>query len=72
MDNDYSTWRAFGNRYWPRKYLIDLGGNIVYDHIGEGAYDETEAAIQQLLDISEDMSDPQNVVEVEQSKVNSP
>jgi cytochrome c biogenesis protein CcdA/thiol-disulfide isomerase/thioredoxin len=49
MDNDYSTWRALGNQFWPRKYLIDADGFIVYDHIGEGAYDETETAIQKAL-----------------------
>ena len=49
LDNDYGTWRALGNRYWPRKYLIDINGNIVYDHIGEGAYEETEAKIVELL-----------------------
>jgi len=49
QDNDYETWNAYGNRYWPRKYLIDLKGDIVYDHIGEGAYDETEKKIQELL-----------------------
>jgi thiol-disulfide isomerase/thioredoxin len=50
LDNDYSTWRAYENKYWPRKYLIDIHGNIVYDHIGEGAYDETEMKIQELLE----------------------
>jgi len=49
LDNDYSTWRAFNNRYWPRKYLIDIDGFIRYDHIGEGAYENTEAVIQALL-----------------------
>ncbi len=49
QDNDYATWRAFNNKYWPRKYLIDKDGNIRYDHIGEGGYAETEEAIQQLL-----------------------
>ncbi len=49
LDNDYGTWNAYGNSYWPRKYLIDLEGNIVYDHIGEGKYDETEKKIQELL-----------------------
>lgn len=49
LDNDYATWRALGNKYWPRKYLIDIHGNIVYDHIGEGAYKETEEKIQELL-----------------------
>ncbi|MDP2666611.1 MAG: redoxin domain-containing protein [Candidatus Diapherotrites archaeon] len=49
LDNDYSTWRAYGNHYWPRKYLIDAQGFIRYDHIGEGGYAETEAMIQSLL-----------------------
>jgi len=49
LDNDYSTWAAYRNQYWPRKYLIDIDGYIVYDHIGEGAYDETEAKIQEAL-----------------------
>ena len=49
LDNDFSTWNAYGNMYWPRKYLIDEDGYIVYDHIGEGAYDETEKEIQKAL-----------------------
>jgi thiol-disulfide isomerase/thioredoxin len=49
LDNDYGTWQAYKNRYWPRKYLIDIDGYIVYDHIGEGGYDETEKKIQELL-----------------------
>lgn len=49
QDNDYSTWAAYKNRFWPRKYLIDAEGYIRYDHIGEGAYAETEEKIQELL-----------------------
>lgn len=49
MDNDFKTWRAYGNRWWPRKYLIDETGTIRYDHIGEGAYLETELHIRNLL-----------------------
>ncbi len=49
LDNEYATWNAYGNRFWPRKYLIDIHGTIVYDHIGEGQYDETEAKIVELL-----------------------
>jgi len=49
LDNDYATWRAYDNNYWPRKYLIDIYGNVVYDHIGEGAYEETEMKIRELL-----------------------
>ena len=49
LDNDYGTWNAYQNQYWPRKFIIDLSGNIVYDHIGEGEYQETEEIIQRLL-----------------------
>lgn len=49
LDNDYETWRAYKNNYWPHKYLIDIHGNVVYEHVGEGAYDKTEQKIRELL-----------------------
>lgn len=49
LDNDMETWKAFENRYWPRKYIADHEGYLRYDHIGEGGYQETEKIIQQLL-----------------------
>jgi thiol-disulfide isomerase/thioredoxin len=49
QDNDKDTWNEYENRYWPRKYLVDDEGYIRYDHIGEGAYNETEKVIQALL-----------------------
>ena len=49
LDNDYSTWNAYQNRFWPRKYLIDIDGYVIYDHIGEGGYEETEQKIQDAL-----------------------
>jgi len=49
LDNDYSTWNAYQNRFWPRKYLIDIDGYVIYDHIGEGGYAETEQKIQDAL-----------------------
>ena len=49
QDNDKETWNEYDNRYWPRKYLVDDEGYIRYDHIGEGAYQETEKVIQALL-----------------------
>ncbi|MBI2173220.1 MAG: thioredoxin family protein [Candidatus Aenigmarchaeota archaeon] len=55
MDNDYAMWRAYGNSYWPRKYIMNKEGNIVYDHIGEGGYEETEAVIQKLLGVKTEM-----------------
>ncbi|MDM0033638.1 thioredoxin family protein [Variovorax sp. J22P271] len=49
QDNQYATWRAFGNQYWPAVYLIDKRGKIVYSHFGEGSYGATEKKIQALL-----------------------
>lgn len=49
QDNDYETWNAYLNRYWPAKYFIDKNGRVRWTHFGEGAYDESEAMIQKLL-----------------------
>jgi len=49
QDNDYATWQAYANHYWPAKYLVDKNGRIRYTHFGEGEYDQTETRIQQLL-----------------------
>lgn len=49
QDNEGQTWRAYQNHYWPALFLIDKDGRIRYQHIGEGAYSQTEAAIKQLL-----------------------
>ncbi|MCR4334720.1 MAG: redoxin family protein [Patescibacteria group bacterium] len=83
LDNDFSTWNAYNNQYWPRKYLIDIDGYIVYDHAGEGQYKEAEVAIQKALreradrldmnlEVSSNISKPENVVSVESGKVKSP
>ncbi len=49
LDNDFATWQAYENRYWPAKYLIDKDGQVRYTHFGEGDYTETEETIQALL-----------------------
>ena len=49
QDNDFRTWRAYNNRFWPAKYLIDANGVVRYAHFGEGAYEETEDVIRFLL-----------------------
>ena len=49
LDPDYKIWNLYANRWWPRKFLIDSHGGIVYDHVGEGGYAETEQAIQKAL-----------------------
>lgn len=53
QDNNYSTWTAYNNHYWPAKYIIDKDGIIRYFHFGEGKYDETEKMIQKLLEIDQ-------------------
>ncbi len=49
QDNDYKTWQAYHNNYWPAHYLIDKQGNLAMVHFGEGGYVETENAIRELL-----------------------
>jgi cytochrome c biogenesis protein CcdA/thiol-disulfide isomerase/thioredoxin len=49
QDNNYGTWQAYSNAYWPAHYLIDQQGNIRQIHFGEGKYLETENAIRSLL-----------------------
>jgi cytochrome c biogenesis protein CcdA/thiol-disulfide isomerase/thioredoxin len=82
LDNEYGTWNAFGNEYWPRDYLVDIDGYIVHDHAGEGDYDVTEKAIQtalkeRALRLSLPVSvsgitAPANVVAVDNGKLGSP
>ena len=49
QDNDFVTWRRFGVRAWPTLVLLDRAGVVRFRHIGEGAYEETEAVIRRLL-----------------------
>ncbi len=57
LDNDFKTWRAYENRYWPAHYFIDREGNVVHTHFGEGEYDNSEMIIQQLLGLDDIKSD---------------
>ena len=83
LDNDFSTWNAYQNQYWPRKYLIDIDGYIVYDHAGEGEYAETERAIQEVLkerashlgvkaSMDDRIADPSGKIKVSPGQVGSP
>lgn len=49
LDNDYATWDAFANRYWPTVYLIDAQGYIRFTHHGEGGYAEIEEQLRELI-----------------------
>ncbi|WP_062073629.1 cytochrome c biogenesis protein CcdA [Demequina sediminicola] len=50
IDNDFETWREWDQRFWPAHYLVDQSGTVVQVHYGEGAYEDTELLIQELLD----------------------
>jgi cytochrome c biogenesis protein CcdA/thiol-disulfide isomerase/thioredoxin len=52
QDNDYRTWDAYGNQYWPAEFLVDKFGNVRHVHFAEGDYDQTEEAIRELLGIT--------------------
>jgi thiol-disulfide isomerase/thioredoxin len=54
IDNDFAIWWSFDNHYWPAVYLVDGDGRTRFHHFGEGAYVETERAVQQLLGIEEE------------------
>jgi thiol-disulfide isomerase/thioredoxin len=49
LDNDFDTWNAYQNQYWPADYLIDRSGHVRDVHFGEGDYAGTEQKIRQLL-----------------------
>jgi cytochrome c biogenesis protein CcdA/thiol-disulfide isomerase/thioredoxin len=58
LDNDFTTWTAYANEYWPAKYLVDRGGRVRYFHFGEGEYDETESMIRRYLGTRADGAAP--------------
>ena len=47
---NFRAWQAGGRRFWPRTFVIDQRGDVRFDHIGEGAYDELEQTVAWLLD----------------------
>lgn len=49
QDNEFATWNAYRNRFWPAQYIVDKSGKIVFEHAGEGAYGEIERTIQRLI-----------------------
>jgi thiol-disulfide isomerase/thioredoxin len=49
LDSKNTTWKLYGNHYWPRQALVDAGGKVRYDHVGEGDYEELEAKVVELL-----------------------
>ncbi len=65
VDNDHAIWRAFRNQYWPALYFVDAKGRIRHHHFGEGAYEQSEAAIQQLLTEAGNPGIPRDLVSVD-------
>ncbi|HLF06355.1 MAG TPA: redoxin family protein [Thermoplasmata archaeon] len=49
VDSDFAIWNAFENKFWPAKYLVDRNGFVIYEHFGEGSYQQTEELIQEAL-----------------------
>jgi hypothetical protein len=58
IDSDLEVWDIYGNQGWPARYLWDRELNLFSMHYGEGAYDETEREIQELLGVSRDVLAP--------------
>jgi len=58
MDNAFSTWTNYRNRYWPAHYLIDKQGVVRHIKFGEGDYANTEKLIRQLLSDGDDRALP--------------
>ena len=50
QDNRYGTWNAWGNQYWPAKYLVDAEGHVRVAHFGEGGEAQLEGAVRELLE----------------------
>jgi thiol-disulfide isomerase/thioredoxin len=52
QDNESKTWNAYRNQYWPAQYIVDQSGKIVFQHDGEGQYEEIDRTIARLLNAS--------------------
>ncbi len=60
VDSNYSIWESYGNHYWPRQYLLNSDGMIVWDHIGEGGEEEIEDWIRKLLGENKKLTNPES------------
>lgn len=58
LDPDYETWRVYGNKGWPGRYLFDRTGKLAFIHYGEGEYAETERAIGECLELEVEPMEP--------------
>jgi len=58
LDTSFEVWELYGNLGWPARYLFDRRGMLLHYHYGEGAYEETELAIQELLEADRPLVGP--------------
>jgi hypothetical protein len=58
VDTEFDVWDLYGNLGWPARYLFDQRGMLVHYHYGEGGYEETERAIQELLGLRQPVLAP--------------
>jgi hypothetical protein len=58
IDAELELWQEYENQGWPARYLFDGRGRLFENHYGEGAYAETELAIQELLGIQREPLGP--------------
>jgi len=52
QDNESKTWEAYHNQYWPSQYIVDQSGKIVFQHDGEGQYEQIDRTIAKLLNVN--------------------
>jgi hypothetical protein len=58
VDSEHEIWRLYGNLGWPARYLFDRQLTLAHYHYGEGNYEETEQAIQELCGVSRTLLEP--------------
>jgi thiol-disulfide isomerase/thioredoxin len=72
MDNDYRTWNAWHNQFWPAEYLVNRAGEVVLTHIGEGHYTEMEDAIRKQLGLQPLAAAPHGNTAADLARIGSP
>ncbi len=58
IDSEFLLWQDYENEGWPARYLFDGGARLFEYHFGEGAYEETERAIQELVGVERELLGP--------------
>jgi hypothetical protein len=58
LDPDFETWREYGNKGWPGRYLFDGTGKLAHIHYGEGEYEDTERAIGECVGLELEPMEP--------------